>query len=157
MIIYDILSKLLVDDDKINIPNDIISQSIFCRLALHIDGEKMEEITKKQVLEILNYWKMIEFLSQKNIPEQDSKYKKSVDKVEIFIKLTSFDFNIKGQLDKDERNCSDYLSIGENFSYCIGKIKRNTIVEYLAQYIENKNESPEVSYNENEAIAWCSL
>lgn len=157
MIIYDILSKLLVDDDKINIPNDIISQSIFCRLALHIDGEKMEEITKKQVLEILNYWKMIEFLSQKNIPEQDSKYKKSVDKVEIFIKLTSFDFNIKGQLDKDERNCSDYLSIGENFSYCIGKIKRNTIIEYLAQYIENKNESPEVSYNENEAITWCSF
>lgn len=157
MIIYDILSKLLVDDDKINIPNDIISQSIFCRLALRIDGEKMEEITKKQVLEILNYWKMIEFLSQKNIPEQDSKYKKSVDKVEIFIKLTSFDFNIKGQLDKDERNCSDYLSIEENFSYCIGRIKRNTIIEYLSQYIENKNESPELSYNENEAIAWCSF
>lgn len=157
MIIYDILSKLLVDDDKINIPNDIISQSIFCRLALRIDGEKMEEIIKKQVLEILDYWKIIEFLSQKNIPQQDSKYKKSIDKKEIFIELKSFDFNIREQLNKDKRENSDYSSIGEDFSYCVGKIKRNTVVEYLAQYIENKNESPEVSYNENEAIAWCSF
>ena len=128
----------------------------------------MRKKIKKQILEILDYWKMIEFLSQKNIPEQDFKNKKIIEqiengektnknKIEIFIELNSPYFNIREQLYKDERNYSDYLSIGEDFSYCIGKIKRNTIVEYLAQYIKNKNESHEVSYNENEAIAWCSF
>ena len=137
--------------------------------------KKMKEIIKKQVLEILDYWKLIEFLSQKNIPKQDSKHKKimeqikngektnkDVKKIEIFIELNFSDFNyinfnVTKQLNDDNDNYSDYSSIGEDFSYCIGKIKRNTVVEYLAQYIENKNESPEVSYNENEAIAWCSF
>ncbi|MCI7770054.1 MAG: AAA domain-containing protein [Eubacterium sp.] len=128
----------------------------------------MEENQKNQVLEILDYWKLIEFLGQTDILDQSPDNKKIIekikkgektdaDKVEIFIELFSPYINVEKQLEQDKENFCNYPSIGDKFHFCIGKIERNTIVEYLEKYIDNKNELPEIVYPKKSAIAWCSF
>lgn len=128
----------------------------------------MDKVKKNQVLEILDYWKMIEFLGQTDIPEQSSENKKimekidrgeetSEDKIEIFIDLGSPYLSVEKQLEQDQERYLNYQSIGGELYYCIGRIERNAIVEYLEKYIDKREESPEFAYPKKSAIAWCSF
>lgn len=128
----------------------------------------MEKGEKKHVLEILDYWKTIEFLGQTDIPEGNPDNKQILekiekgertneDKIEIFIERILPYFNVEKQLEQDEEKYTNYPLVGEEISFCIGRIERNLIVEYLERFIENKDVSPEIAYPKKSAIAWCSF
>lgn len=128
----------------------------------------MDKIKKNQVREILNYWKMIEFLGQTDIPEQNPDNKKVIEKIEkgdktsenkieIFTNLATPYINIVKQLEQDQEKYINYQSIGEEINYCIGRIERNTVVDYLEKYIDKKEDSPEIAYPKKSAIAWGSF
>lgn len=120
----------------------------------------MKKSKRNMVLEILKYWKIIEFLNQKDIPNLNLKRQKidnKKDKIEIFVTLNSSDFNVTQQLDDDANKYSEYKVVEESISYCIGKIERNTIVEYLKKLTNSKNKFLETEYNEQNAIAWFSF
>lgn len=128
----------------------------------------MEKAKKNQVLEILDYWKTIEFLGQIDIPEESSDNKKIIekiekgektteDKIEIFMELISPYLDVEKQLEQDEEKYTNYPSVREELSFCIGRIERNLIVEYLERFIENKEESPEIAYPKKSVVAWFSF
>ncbi len=128
----------------------------------------MEEEKKNQVLEILDYWKTIELLGQTDIPEESSDNKRNlkkiekgekinVNKIEIFMKLISPDFDAAKQLEQDNEKYTNYPWNGGEISFCIGRIERNLIVEYLERFIGDKEKSPEIAYPKKSAIAWCSF
>lgn len=128
----------------------------------------MEKAKKNQVLEILDYWKTIEFLGQIDIPEESADNKKLLEKIEngekvnenkieIFMNLVSPYLNLEKQLEQDTEKYTNYPSAGEEISICIGRLERNLVVEYLERFIENREKSPEIAYPKKSAIAWCSL
>ena len=45
----------------------------------------------------------------------------------------------------------------DNLTFCLGRIDRNSVVEYLEKYVENPEQSPEIAYPKKSAIAWCSF
>lgn len=135
----------------------------------------MENTRKNQVLEILNYWKTIEFLGQTDIPEENpenkkiiarinkgetinsSKDKKSVNKIEIFSNLTSPNVRIEETLENDAAKYTEFPSVGQEASFCMGRTDRNSVVAYLEKFIPNREESPEIAYPKKSAIAWFSF
>lgn len=128
----------------------------------------MDKEKRDRVLEILAYWEMMEFLGQIDIPEQTLANKRLLEriergektdeeKIERFIQLNSTYFNVTQQLEEDQEKLSQYPVIGEKIYYCIGKIERNSIVEYLERFIDNREESPEIAYPKKSAIAWYSF
>ena len=120
----------------------------------------MKKSKRNMVLEILKYWKIIEFLNQKDIPNLNLKRQKidnKKDKIEIFVTLNSSDFDVTNQLNDDANKYSEYKVVEESISYCIGKIKRNTIVECLKNLTNNKDKFIETEYNDQNAIAWFSF
>ena len=113
----------------------------------------MDEVKKKQVLEILDYWKIIEFLNQEDIPEEKDKNRKIIksiqegmdvnnDKIEIFSNLSSSSFSKEKQLDDDSIKFVNYPCVGKKISFCMGKIERNIVVKYLEKYIDNVENNP---------------
>lgn len=128
----------------------------------------MEKNTKNQVLEILDYWKTIEFLGQIDIPEEKSDNKKIIEKInegekvkngkiEIFSKLAMPYIQIDKKIEKDTENYTDFPSVGEVVFFSIGRISRNSVVSYLEKYIKTSEERPEIAYSQKSAIAWCSF
>lgn len=128
----------------------------------------MEKAKKNQVLEILDYWKTIEFMGQTDIPEESQENKKLIEKIslgekssekkiEIFEELKTPYVDIEKQLEQDEEKYGLYTAVGEEISFCIGRIERNLIVEYLEKFVEKKEEKPEIAYPKRSAIAWFSF
>ncbi len=128
----------------------------------------MEDARKNQVLEILDYWETIEFLDQKDIPVENPDNKKLIEKIqkgektgrskiEIFMDLTTAYVNIDDQLDQDGKKYPLFPSAGAEICFCLGRIERNLIVEYLQKYVETKEDIPELAYPKKSAIAWCSF
>lgn len=128
----------------------------------------MDKIKKNQVLEILNYWKTIEFLGQNDIPVESLDNKKTVEavrhgkkvgksKIEIFSELTMPYIQIDETIESDKMKYSDFPDIGETVFFSVGRINRNRVVEYLEKYVDNPDASPEIAYPKGCAIAWCSF
>ena len=128
----------------------------------------MEKAKKNQVLEILDYWKTIEFLGQIDIPEESTDNKKLLkkivngekvneNKIEIFNNLVSPYLSVEKQLEQDAKKFANYPSAGEEISFCIGRLERNLVVEYLERFMENRENSPEIAYSKKSTIAWCSF
>ena len=116
----------------------------------------MEKAKKNQVLEILDYWKTIEFLGQIDIPEESTDNKKLLkkivngekvneNKIEIFNNLVSPYLSVEKQLEQDAKKFANYPSAGEEISFCIGRLERNLVVEYLERFMENRENSPEIA------------
>ena len=119
----------------------------------------MESTRKNQVLEILNYWKTIEFLGQTDIPEENpenkkiiarinkgetinsSKDKKSVNKIEIFSNLTAPNVLIEETLESDAAKYTEFPSVGQEAAFCMGRTDRNSVVAYLEKFIPNREET----------------
>lgn len=126
--------------------------------------------------DILEYWKIIEFLGQTDIKAQSNESKKLLrrivekgergdhadDKIKKMKKLEVFHniddlSDVPEMLVKDSEPFSDFPEVGQDFFFCMGKILRNDFVDYLEKYIPNHNEMPELAYQENQAIAWFSF
>ena len=128
----------------------------------------MEKVKANQVLEILEYWKLIEFLGQIDIPEESSDNKKLIEKirngekvsegkVEIFMDVVSPYIEIEKLPEQNSEEFRNYSTTGDEITFCLGKIERNSVVEYLEKFIEEKEERPEIVYPKKSTIAWCSF
>ena len=131
----------------------------------------MEDKRKNAVLEILNYWKITEFLGQTDIPQESSENKKLIknikngkevkaEKIEVFFDLpvlSASDIDLEMILEKDRDDYAKFPSVGDEIHFCLGKVERNTVVDYLEKFIENKADNPEIAYPQKSAIAWCSF
>ena len=131
----------------------------------------MDNTMKSQVLEILDYWRTIEFLGQTDIPEESPENKslmekilkgknpegKKADKIEVFHFLETPYLEPEEMLEEDLNKFTDFGSIGGEIAFCLGRIDRNSVVEYLEKYVENPEQSPEIAYPKKSAIAWCSF
>ncbi len=131
----------------------------------------MENKRKTAVLEILNYWKITEFLGQTDIPQESTENKKLIknikngkevktEKIEVFLDLpvlSSPDIDLEMLLEKDRDDYVQFPAVGDEIHFCLGKIERNTVVDYLEKFIEVKSNNPEIAYPKKSAIAWCSF
>lgn len=131
----------------------------------------MENKQKAAVLEILNYWKITEFLGQTDIPQESSENKKLIknikngnevkaEKIEVFFDLSVLsapDIDLEMILEKDRDDYAKFPSVGDEIHFCLGKVERNTVVDYLEKFIEDKSDNPEIAYPQKSAIAWCSF
>ena len=142
------------------------------RLGVTPQGaHRMENKRKTAVLEILNYWKITEFLGQTDIPQESTDNKKLIknikngkdvkaEKIEVFFDLpvlASSDIDLEMILGKDRDDYLQFPSVGDEIHFCLGKIERNTVVDYLEKFIEDKSDNPEIAYPKKSAIAWCSF
>ena len=117
----------------------------------------MEDKRKNAVLEILNYWKITEFLGQTDIPQESSENKKLIknikngkevkaEKIEVFFDLpvlSSPDIDLEMILENDRDGYAKFPSVGDEIHFCLGKVERNTVVDYLEKFIEDKSDNPE--------------
>ena len=131
----------------------------------------MEDKRKNAVLEILNYWKITEFLGQTDIPQESTENKKLIknikngkevkaEKIEVFFDLpvlSSPDIDLEMILENDRDEYAKFPSVGEEIHFCLGKVERNTVVDYLEKFIEDKSDNPEIAYPKKSAVAWCSF
>lgn len=131
----------------------------------------MEDKRKNAVLEILNYWKITEFLGQTDIPQESTENKKLIknikngkevkaEKIEVFFDLpvlSSPDIDLEMILENDRDGYAKFPSVGDEIHFCLGKVERNTVVDYLEKFIEDKSDNPEIAYPKKSAIAWCSF
>jgi len=128
----------------------------------------MDAKKKKQVLEILDYWKIIEFLGQVDLPSDSLDNKKIIErikkgqpvaaeKVELFAAITDPNHDIEDIIEKDSKIYAQFPTIGNEIFYCIGEVGRNDCVEYLSKYIANREEMPELAYPQKSAITWGSF
>ena len=131
----------------------------------------MEDKRKNAVLEILNYWKITEFLGQTDIPQESTENKKLIknikngkevkaEKIEVFFDLpvlSSPDIDLEMILGNDRDDYAKFSSVGEEIHFCLGKVERNTVVDYLEKFIEDKSDNPEIAYPKKSAVAWCSF
>lgn len=128
----------------------------------------MDSRKKQQAREILEYWKTIEFLGQTNMTPQSNESKQllrgitergerpNLKKLEVFHN-TDGSFDVKKMLETDKASF-DFLPVtGEECAFCMGKILRNDLVEYLSKYIPECAELPELAYGDKEAIAWFTF
>ncbi|MDX8289129.1 AAA domain-containing protein [Metabacillus indicus] len=130
----------------------------------------MTNIEKKKILEILDYWKTIELLNQVDIPQESEDNKKvvkkitrgeliesSLDKISIFtsLKVPSIDFTEK--LKNDKEKFSQFPGEGADLSFLFGRIKRNDMVDYLAKFVKDYDEQPDIAYPKRSEIAWFSF
>lgn len=117
----------------------------------------MEQTRRNQVLEILDYWKTIEFLGQIDIPEESPENQKIIsklqkgetvreNKIELFSDLKTPFPDLEKKLESDAGQFKDFAATGDNITFCIGRTERNNIVSYLEKFMENPLESPEISY-----------
>ena len=122
------------------------------RLGVTPQGaHRMENKRKTAVLEILNYWKITEFLGQTDIPQESTDNKKLIknikngkevkaEKIEVFFDLpvlASSDIDLEMILGKDRDDYLQFPSVGDEIHFCLGKIERNTVVDYLEKFIED--------------------
>lgn len=100
----------------------------------------MEDKRKNAVLEILNYWKITEFLGQTDIPQESSENKKLIknikngkevkaekieaEKIEVFFDLpvlSASDIDLEMILEKDRDDYAKFPSVGDEIHFVWGR------------------------------------
>lgn len=128
----------------------------------------MDRAKRERVLEILDYWTMTEFLGQTDIAEESAGNRKliqnlekgekvSAAKIEVFTDIVVPYIQVDAQVEADAKRFPDFPSYGGEFCFCIGRIERNTFVDYLSKYMTGREEMPELAYPKKSAIAWFSF
>lgn len=117
-------------------------------------------------LEVLDYWKMIEFLDQVDIPTETGENKKErkalaegkkskKKRIEIFTTVDGSPLNLETVL--EENTYDAFPSKGNVIYFSLGNILRNDFVIYLERFLTNFEELPELAYPKNSGFAFFSL
>lgn len=117
----------------------------------------MNKEQKQQVLEILDYWKTIEFLEQEDLPKVTTNNEGNVSNADtqIITKEISLEIDLKDLIEKDN---SDALPLcSEKIGFIFGETKRNAYTECLEKFLKEKPKSPELPYPKNSAFGWFSF
>ena len=128
----------------------------------------MDKNQKNQVLEILDYWKTIEFLGQIDLPADTTDNKKTIEKIDkgekvsekqirIFTEITSAQLDLQKQIEAENEKYSGFPSTSDKIAMVLGRIERNAYAAYLEKFLTKRPESPELSYPKNSTFAWFSL
>lgn len=128
-----------------------------------MDGE-----IRTQVLEILDYWRLIEFLGQIDIPRQKNENKKlrkklekgeavTETKLEVFHEFSDTCIQLDKMIEDDDKKFASFVSKGKEVYFCMGAVERNAFVEYLSKYLPDEEEVPELAYSNKSFIAWFSF
>ncbi len=133
----------------------------------------MDESKKKKVLKILEYWKMVELLSQVDIPLESNDNKKHIkdvvegktdkskppiDKLDIFnhISIEKEKFELEEIISVNQEVNNKYPFLGGEIAVIVVEIKRNDFVEHLGKYFNPSDNQIDLSYPDNSMLAWCS-
>ncbi|MBQ8781786.1 MAG: topoisomerase DNA-binding C4 zinc finger domain-containing protein [Oscillospiraceae bacterium] len=126
----------------------------------------MTDEIKQRVLEILDYWKSIEFLGQIDIQTESAQNRKLIDKIkagedvskknkiELFTELDSVK-DLEKHINGDDEIFEEFPSVGAEVYFCMGSIERNMLVSYLQTV--SPHELVEQPYSPSERIAWYSF
>lgn len=123
---------------------------------------------KKKVLEILDYWKMIEFLGQIDIPQESPDNRSVLRKIEkgesvkekqieIFSPLPGLSLDLPDHMASEAKHLAAFPAVSEKVAFLLGRVERNAYAGYLDKFVPNRQEAPELPYPQNSAFAWCSF
>ena len=71
-------------------------------------------------------------------------YKRQAEKIEVFFDLpvlSSLDIDLEMILENDRDGYAKFPSVGDEIHFCLGKVERNTVVDYLEKFIEDKSDN----------------
>ena len=125
----------------------------------------MEQQRKAMTLEILEYWKLTEFLSQNSIPaesKENAAIRRKLEKgkpvkstsVEVFAPFDGDAFDPEEWIAQQDPVHAAFPVVSSELAYSIGRIPRNALVAYLRRYVPEWTEGPEPAYDAQESIAW---
>ena len=129
----------------------------------------MDLISKRQALEILEYWKFVELLRQSNTPEPSDEDRKiteeildgkkvSKDRIEVFRTLDDPEIDPGVMLEKDNKDFKGFEVTGDELTFCIGRVDRNDLCRYLDRYMGSASEERSGNvYPIGSAISWFSF
>lgn len=130
----------------------------------------MDLISKRRALEILDYWKFIELLGQKDTVKESSANRKLVSdilagkktrkaKVEMFRQLSLPEIDISAIMDEDDASFKNYAVKSDSILICIGSVNRNLLVRYLFDYMGSSDdyEVKSRAYSKDASISWFSF
>lgn len=115
----------------------------------------LDDQTKKSVLNVLNYWEIMEFLAQKSIPKSQEQESKS-SKITVCDKFSIKSCTMNELLQPNSPIKEKYPVLCEKISFCIGKIERNRIASYL-ESLNAIEKTPELPCEKGDAITWFSF
>ncbi len=112
---------------------------------------------KNQVLEILDYWKTIEFLEQESLPKvSENKNEGSEnDNYKEIIKKVSLEIDLQSLIEEDQT--SNLPDCSETIGFIFGETKRNDYANKLEEFLNVKSDSPEPLYSDKDAFGWFSF
>lgn len=121
---------------------------------------------KNTAIEIIEFWKMTEFLSQVDIAKEKEENRRQVEmldhgktvrnrRLEIFQEIHHFKLDVSKEIATRLSRYAAFSEHGKTASFCIGRIKRNSVMEYLLKFAETNY--PEQVYHEDSEIAWFSF
>lgn len=120
---------------------------------------KIDKGEKKQVLEILDYWKTIEFLGQDDLPKVTmNKTEGNVSKAEsqLFVKEISLVVDLQSQIESGKSKA--YPECSEEVGFIFGKVLRNDYATYIEKkFMKEELERPELPYPKTSAFGWFSF
>lgn len=105
-------------------------------------------------LEVLQYWYLIEFLSQNNFPTESQENKLRNDQeikkpnrnqITVYCNLNQYSLDPTVLLKKDSNIYSGHSIISDEVSICLGKINRNLCVEYLHSHFGSPDNRVEIN------------
>ena len=128
----------------------------------------MDLISKRQVWEVLDFWKLVELLGQVDIPEDNEENKQNIrylldgmdveaDRIDVFRDLNEPEADIALFLDEDSSKFVNYTFTTDQISVCMGSINRNKLIDYLLKYVGTKDDLPEKSYSDDSKISLFSF
>ena len=133
-------------------------------------GAAMDLISKRTALEILEYWKFVELLGQNDLISESDDNKKLTEKVlkgdkinekriEVYKTLQDTEIDVDRMLDKDDEVYNDFKFHGDEITFCMGKVDRNLLCNYLRKYM-GTTAGDDVTgdiYPDGSAIAWFTF
>lgn len=115
--------------------------------------------TKENAIEVLNFWKTIEFLNQvdKYIVKEAQVKDTKKNKLETFKNIDNTSYFQTNKIEEMLTPTADYKVIGNEIQYVVGEINRNDLVTFFQQFAPKGKALPELSYPKNSTIAVFSF
>ncbi len=133
-------------------------------------GAAMDLISKRCALEILEYWKFVELLGQNDLISESDENKKLTEEVlkgnnikenriEVYRTLKSAEIDTAQMLEEDDKKYNSFEFYGDEITFCMGKIDRNVLCNYLKKYMGTTASEGVTGniYPEGTAIAWFTF
>jgi len=120
----------------------------------------MNKEQKERVLEILEYWKTIEFLEQNDIPKVlDDRQENPISNsnTKNVVKEFSLKVKLEKQMKGDMERYPSFPETSERIGFIFGKIERNAYATYIEKFLKERPNNPEKPYPKTSSFGWFSF